>query len=126
MKRSYLMIVIILCINGCSWGIKLDERGRNVRVAWNENVSECKKLGEVAVSVADKISVYERNELKVQDELEVLARNEAARMDADTIAPQGKPNNGEQRFNVFACGNRHQPSTPRADETTKTYPLNEG
>ena len=37
----------------------------------------CEKRGEVEVSVKDSLGFYERDALRVQDELETLARNEA-------------------------------------------------
>src|SRR3546814_4881465 len=59
----------------------------------------CEKRGEVSVSVADKVAlVYERNDLRVREELETLARNEAPGIGADTISPLGPPLNGDQQF----------------------------
>ena len=47
----------------------------------------CSKRGEIEVSVKDSIAFYERNELRVREELETLARNEAPGLGADTIQP---------------------------------------
>jgi hypothetical protein len=55
------------------------------------------------VSVKHKVGLYRRNELKVRDELESLARNEAARIGADTIQALDEPLNGEQRFGAYDC-----------------------
>lgn len=117
----------------CSWGIKLDSAGQNVRVAWNGNVSGCKDLGEVSVSVTDKVGFYERNDIKVRDELEVLGRNEAGSMHADTILPRGEPHDGAQRFGAFVCGPARAESRPRRDDrgppdahregAVETYPI---
>src|SRR3546814_5912844 len=47
----------------------------------------CEKRGEASVSVADKVAlVYERNDLRVREELETLARNEAPGIGADNTA----------------------------------------
>lgn len=64
----------------------------------------CEKRGEVEVSVKDRLGPYERDELRVRDELETLARNEAPSLAADTIQPKGPPVDGEQRFLAFRCG----------------------
>ena len=48
--------------------------------------SACDKRGEVEVSVKDSIAFYERNRLKVREELETLARNEAPGLGADPAA----------------------------------------
>jgi hypothetical protein len=62
------------------------------------------KRGEVEVSVKDRLGPYDRGELRVKDELETLARNEAPGLGADTIQPKTAPQDGEQRFMAFRCG----------------------
>jgi hypothetical protein len=64
----------------------------------------CEKRGDVAVSVKDSVAFYERNDLRVRDELETLARNEAPGLGADTIVPLAPPAGGEQRFGAYRCG----------------------
>jgi hypothetical protein len=63
----------------------------------------CERRGEIEVSVRDSIPFYERNHLRVRDELEVLARNEAPGLGADTVQPAGPPVVGEQRFVAWRC-----------------------
>ena len=57
----------------------------------------------MSVSVKDSVAFYERNTLRVRDELETLARNEAPGLQADTLQPLGDPAHGEQRFAAFRC-----------------------
>jgi hypothetical protein len=64
----------------------------------------CENRGEIEVSVKDNIAFYERNDIKVRDELETLARNEAPGVGADTIHPLTPPSNGIQRFAAWRCG----------------------
>lgn len=90
----------------CSWGIRLDSGGRNVQVVWSGTVSGCVDKGRVTVSVLDHVGPVNRGELKVRDELEVMARNEAASIGADTIQPLGEPRGGEQSFAAWHCGRR--------------------
>jgi len=40
---------------------------------------------------------------KVQEQLIVLARNEASGLGGDTVAPAGPVVDGAQEFNVFRC-----------------------
>ena len=63
----------------------------------------CAYRGEVEVSVKDSIAFYERNHLKVREELETLARNEAPGLGADTVQPVGPPESGAQRFIAWRC-----------------------
>ena len=89
----------------CSWGIKLDSGGEKVRVAWDGNVGGCRDAGKVTVSVLDRVGPVDRSGLKVSDELEIMARNEAAGLGADTIRPLGEPRDGAQSWGAYSCGN---------------------
>ncbi|MDQ2971710.1 MAG: DUF4156 domain-containing protein [Rhodanobacteraceae bacterium] len=90
---------------GCTYGIVPDAGGQNVRTAWNGGMSGCRDVGKVTVSVLSRIGPVDRNDIKVRDELEVMARNQAAQMHADTIVPLGEPKDGEQSWEGYACGN---------------------
>ena len=128
--KHVLAVSTLLLLGACSWGIKLDSAGRDVRVAWNDDVSQCKLVGSVSVSVLDKVGPVRRGGLKVSDELEVMARNQAASLPADTIKPVGEPRNGEQNWNAYVCGRdgAKAPSrSQRAPEAggVETYPIKE-
>lgn len=86
----------------------------------------CDRRGEIAVSVKDSIAFYERNDLRVREELETLARNEGPGLGADTIQPLGPPVQGEQRFVGYRCGNasvQATPPRPAAREGAEAFPL---
>jgi len=130
MKRTICLLMTSLALGACSWGIKLDSRGENVRVAWDGNVGTCKDAGKVTVSVLDHVGPMDRNSIKVRDELEIMARNEAASLGADTIKPLGDPRDGEQSWNAYTCGTiervrirdqAHAPTT--APDAVETYPV---
>ncbi|MBC7990462.1 MAG: DUF4156 domain-containing protein, partial [Luteimonas sp.] len=57
----------------------------------------------VTVSVKDSVAFYDRNALRVREELETLARNEAPGIGADTVEALGPPANGEQRYAAWRC-----------------------
>ncbi|MDC8014180.1 DUF4156 domain-containing protein [Tahibacter soli] len=125
--RNILLSALLAALGACTW-VKLDEPGKAVHVAYDGRVDGCRALGEIGVSVKDRVGPYERNSLKVKDELETLARNEAASMQADTIAAKGEPHDGEQRFGAYACGrraaaapSRQQP--PASKDGAETYPV---
>jgi hypothetical protein len=63
----------------------------------------CEKRGEVEVSVKDSLGPYERNPLRVRDELETLARNESPGLGANTVQALGEPADGRQRFAAWRC-----------------------
>lgn len=108
-----LPVALAALLGACTWGIKLDAGGRHVRALWSGDVGACRDLGKVTVSVLSRVGPVDRNDYKVRDELEVMARNEAAKMGADTIKPLGDPKDGEQSWEAYACGaHGAQPAAP--------------
>jgi hypothetical protein len=96
------LLATSLLVAGCTW-VEPDEAGKQVQVAYGKNLGACTAKGDITVSVKHKVGLYRRNDLKVRDELESLARNEAARIGADTIQALDEPLMGEQRFGAYDC-----------------------
>lgn len=125
-----------LALGACTW-VKMEPDGARVRVLAADAVTDgCTARGEVGVSVKDTVGLYRRNDLKVRDELETMARNEATSLSADAIKPLDEPVNGEQRFAAFRCGsavptarNTARPAPPASQplqlEEAETYPIRE-
>lgn len=128
MRQLLICAVLAASLGGCTF-VKMAEGGKQVRVAGaSEGLATCEKRGEVVVSVKNSLGPYERNDLRVRDELETLARNEAPGLQADTVQPQGEPKDGEQRFRAFRCGpgatlGRAPAATPSAQGDAETYPI---
>lgn len=100
--RTLMLIAATLAFAGCTW-VEPDAQGKQVQVAYGKNLGACTQKGTVTVSVKNKVGFYERNDLKVRDELESLARNEASELGADTVQALGEPTDGEQKFGAYDC-----------------------
>jgi len=134
MKKPLLASLLCLAVlpAACTW-VNPSAGGTGVRVAYDGNVSGCRNAGEVGVSVTDKVAFYHRSDLKVRDELETLARNEAATLPADTIKPLEEPHDGSQRFQAYVCGRTlvrqrdvaRDALPPPANGETQTFPVKE-
>lgn len=133
-KFLLLAASLTLSLGACTW-VKMEPDGAVVDVARaSDDLSGCSKKGEVVVTVRDRVGFYDRNDLKVRDELETMARNEASSLAADTVQPLNQPAAGEQRFAAFTCGSNRpvartrvpaQPAAgtvPRHDEA-ETFPI---
>ena len=72
-------------------------------VAAGSAPANCANRGEVEVSVKDSLGPYERNPLRVRDELETLARNEAPGLGGDSVQALDGPEDGRQRYAVWRC-----------------------
>ena len=98
-----LLIALIAQTVGCTW-VKMDPAAAHVRVLpLGQQMASCRRLGEIAVSVKDRVGPYERNTIKVRDELETLARNEALTLNANTVQPEAEPADGQQRWIAYRC-----------------------
>jgi hypothetical protein len=87
---------------GCTW-VHMAPGASAVRVV-PATPANCQERGEVEVSVKDRLGPYERNTLRVRDELETLARNEAPGLGGDTVQPLDGFEDGNQRYAVWRCG----------------------
>lgn len=134
MRKTPLLLVPVLLLGACTWGITLNDAGKQVRTAWNSDVSHCRELGKVTVSVMERVGPVDRNDIKVRDELEVMARNEAAKMGADTVKPLAEPVDGEQAWGAYQCNGVRASSSakpaaqpaPASSGGLQTYPISGG
>lgn len=102
MRHAILAVAVLSLASACTW-VHMAPGAKAVKVAATAP-GGCEKRGEVEVSVRDSVAFYERNELRVREELETLARNEAPGLGADTVNPLGPPSDGRQRFAAWRCG----------------------
>jgi len=101
--RKVLTLVLLLPLSGCTW-VHMAPGASAVRVlAAGAAPANCETRGEVEVSVKDSLGPYERNPLRVRDELETLARNEAPGLNGDSVQPLDGPEDGRQRYTVWRC-----------------------
>ena len=101
--RKLLVLALLLPLSACTW-VHMAPGASAVKVlAAGPAPAECENRGEVEVSVKDSLSPYERNPLRVRDELETLARNEAPGLNGDSVQPLDGPEDGRQRYAVLHC-----------------------
>jgi hypothetical protein len=93
---------LTLALSSCTW-VHMAPGAKAVRVVESAPAG-CQARGEVEVSVKESIAFYDRNPLRVRDELETLARNEAPGMGGDTVQPLDSYEDGTQRYAVWRCG----------------------
>ena len=102
-KLAFAAVVLAAATaSGCTW-VHMAPGASAVRVAATAPAG-CQPKGEVEVSVKASLGPYERNELRVRDELETLARNEAPGLGADTVQALDGPEDGVQRYAMWRCG----------------------
>ena len=106
MRFSLIAVSLLLSLSACTW-VPMAPEASKVRVLpAGAAPANCEKRGEVTVSVTHNLAFYERNALRVRDELETMARNDAMGIPANAVQPLGDPSNGEQRFAAYHCNGR--------------------
>lgn len=88
-------------VSGCTW-VHMAPGASAVRVVSNAPAG-CEQRGEVEVSVKESIAFYDRNPLRVREELETLARNEAPGLGGNAVQPLDGFEDGSQRYAVWRC-----------------------
>lgn len=114
-QRAALAAAIVTSLAGaaCAW-VELSEGAEKVGILTEEAAQGCKRLGKTTANTTDSVVFIPRSEDKVKDELRRIARNSAARMGGDAIAPLGPVTDGEQEFGIYRCapGEPASASTP--------------
>ena len=100
--RLSLVLGVALITSACAW-VKPTEQAREVRLAEAEDVVNCRKVGTTTVSVLDNVAGIPRSYRTMSEELATMARNEAPRLDGDTVVPVGDIINGQRTFDVYDC-----------------------
>jgi hypothetical protein len=90
-----------LLLQGCVW-VRLSDDAAQVRQASSEDVRQCQAVGTVNAHTLNRV-VFQRSRAKVQEELIVLASNEAAGLGGNRLVPMGPPDGAKQAFRVYRC-----------------------
>lgn len=103
---SLRLIALLICtapLAACTW-VPLQPEARGIRIlAAGAAPAGCTRQGDIEVSVKHNVAFYQRDALKVREELETLARNEAPGLNANVMQPLGEPAGGSQRFAAWRC-----------------------
>ena len=98
-----LLTATALAATGCTWVPMAPEAAAVRVIPMGAAPAGCEMSQEIEVKVTGKVGFYERNTLRVREELETLARNEAPSAGANAVQASGLPADGSQRFLAFQC-----------------------
>lgn len=99
--RIPLLAFGCFALAGCAF-VSMTPGGQRVQVL-DSAPAGCVSRGEVVVTMTHRVGFYERDALRVRDELEILARNQAVGLGANRISPMQPPENGRQRWAMWRC-----------------------
>lgn len=125
LRTGMVPLLVGALLSACTYGIVLDAGGQGVNTDWTgQRLANCRDIGKVTVSVMSRVGPVDRNDIKVRDELQVMARNEAATMHADTIKPLAEPADGSQPWGAYQCGANRVPPPARSSAPASSAPGN--
>lgn len=101
---SLFLVLILFSLAGCTW-VPLTPTGESVQLTRSSSGLEgCERVGAVTAQTKSRVGIFARSEKKILEELQSLARNDAAEMGADHIVEEGPPSvDGRQRFAAYRC-----------------------
>lgn len=98
--KIIIMVKAFLLISACAW---VNENPNGQSVAITNGAVNCPAAGTITVSTKHKVTFIKRGSNKVQSELQILARNEALKINANTIKPVSEPVDGKQQYTAYRC-----------------------
>lgn len=116
--RATIASLLLCSLAGCTW-VPLTKQGESVQAIPSPNdsavspasaqsassaIESCKHVGAVTAQTKSRVGIFARSEKKILEELQSLARNDAAEMGANRIVAEGPPSvDGRQRFAAYLC-----------------------
>lgn len=103
-NRSMLLVALLASglTSACSW-VEPSPQAEQVRVVPADRVADCRQLGDLSSYTRAEIIGIDRSAGKIRQELETLARNEAAELGADTIVAASPVVDGRRRYLAYRC-----------------------
>lgn len=96
-----LGVALLGVLGGCTW-VRLTDAGDAV-VVLEQAPADCVRVGRVTSASKETVAGIGRNADRLGDEVEILARNEAATMGANTIVPTSVIEDGRRTYEAWNC-----------------------
>ena len=107
-KRSFsvasilLHLLVVLLIGGCTF-VSLRSDADTVQSIEESAAADCDELGSTQVEVLHELGVFARTPTKINDELDILARNAAVDLGGNAVVPSGPTVSGKRPYRILRC-----------------------
>lgn len=98
--KGLTLATIISCISACSF---VEVKPGAEHIILSNAGDNCKRLGQTTVSVLHEVLYIDRNRETIEQELQTLAQNAAAKMGGNAIWPISEVEQGSRDFAVYRC-----------------------
>jgi len=101
--RLVAVAAFAAALGGCSSVERRPGSEDVMAVSGPSRAGHCENLGETRVSTAESYWIFPRYEDEIRSDLTDLARNEAAALGGDTVAPLSPVEDGERTYGLYEC-----------------------
>lgn len=103
MKKCMLLMPLLM-LSACTW-VSVSSEGAGVAslTASQAQNQGCERLGQTHSQTMDKITFIKRSNRAQKEELEKLAKNEAANMGGNAVVAATEIVEGRQTYIVYKC-----------------------
>lgn len=102
LRINTILFGLTITLASCSF-VSLSPQAQDIIVVPDSTtLSKCKFLGDTNVSLWSKATTFQSQET-VEKQLDILARNEAAKMNGNFVTPDSKINDGQRAYRVYNC-----------------------
>lgn len=99
------LLTVAALASGCTWVTPSPETvGKKIAVVDGVDVAHCRLMARADLSVPDKLGTLQRLPEDMQNDLQTLAKNQAAGAGDDTVAPLTTQVGGTQTWGLYICG----------------------
>ena len=102
MRMAMILVVLASTAMGCTYG-SLTAAGEQVRVSDAAAVESCERIGKTNARTKAKVWVFKRGSNHIAEELEMMARDDAAEMGGTDVVAMGEVEEGRQSFEIYRC-----------------------
>jgi hypothetical protein len=95
---------VTMLIAGCGNWIEVKPQARDVAILEPAQTASCQYLGKTEAAVLNEAGFLPRNPQAINADLVNIARNDAAQMGGDAVAPLSERDRGHQTFGIYRCG----------------------
>jgi hypothetical protein len=99
--RIAVIAALVAIVSGCTW-VKIPPEAKEVAIVPAKFVADCRKIGVVSANTADTLAGIPRARRKIEEELDLLAKEQAAAINANTLVRKSMEG-GTAAYTAYYC-----------------------
>jgi len=101
-RRMLMSVVALSMLSACSF-VKTVPGSEKIKLLTSSDVVNCQKIGDSHTQTMHQVGFVNRSTETLTSELTVLAKNDAAKMGGNAVAPLSSLKDGMMMFGLYHC-----------------------